>query len=588
MREPIAIIGIGCRFPGQVTSPASFWRLLVDGVDTIREIPPERFDLEDLFDSDPAVAGKIYSRWGAFVDGIDQFDPGFFGFSRREAIRIDPQHRMLLETAWEALEDAHLPADRVAGSATGVFVGISTHDYPDMQAYPGNRALIDAHTNSGGAVSIASNRISYVYDLRGPSFSVDTACSSSLVATHLACQSLWNGECDLALVGGVQAVLTPEVSIGFCKASMLSPDGRCKAFAAEANGYVRGEGGGMLVLKPLSRARADGDRIYALVRGSAINEDGRTNGMTVPSLAAQQSVLRDAYRRAGVRPEAVHYVEAHGTGTVVGDPIEAEALGSVLGVRSPGRPGAAHRLGEDEYRPPRSRLGHRGIDQGGADASPPVDPPSLHARNLNPAIAFADLHLRVVGAGEAWPDGTPPARRNQLVRLRRSQRARHSRGARDGRGGARRRPARHRGTARRAIGAARDIREEPGVAATAGAGVSRDPDRRRPRAAVRPVRRSRARAHAPRLPPGRRRPRPRDGRRPPRRVRQRRDARRCRHRSRAARPRRARRVRLYRHGPAVVGHGALAPDERAGVPRGDRRMRRAVPPVTRRGRSSTS
>ena len=335
VREPIAIIGIGCRFPGRVTSPAAFWRLLVDGVDTIREIPPERFDLEDLFDSDPAVAGKIYSRWGAFVDGIDQFDPAFFGFSRREAIRIDPQHRMLLETAWEALEDAHLPADRVAGSATGVFVGISTHDYPDMQAYPSNRALIDAHTNSGGAVSIASNRISYVYDLRGPSFSVDTACSSSLVATHLACQSLWNGECDLALVGGVQAVLTPEVSIGFCKASMLSPDGRCKAFAAEANGYVRGEGGGMLVLKPLSRARADGDRIYALVRGSAINEDGRTNGMTVPSLAAQQSVLRDAYRRAGVRPEAVHYVEAHGTGTVVGDPIEAEALGSVLGCDRP-------------------------------------------------------------------------------------------------------------------------------------------------------------------------------------------------------------------------------------------------------------
>jgi 1-acyl-sn-glycerol-3-phosphate acyltransferase len=407
VREPVAIIGIGCRFPGHVTSPASFWRLLVDGIDAIREIPPERFDLTDLFDGDPAAAGKIYSRWGAFVDGIDQFDPGFFGFSRREAVRIDPQHRMLLETAWEALEDAHLPAERVAGSATGVFVGISTHDYPDIQAYPANRALIDAHTNSGGAVSIASNRISYVYDLRGPSFSVDTACSSSLVATHLACQSLWNGECDVALVGGVQAVLTPEVSIGFCKASMLSPDGRCKAFAAEANGYVRGEGAGMLVLKPLSRARADGDRIYALVRGSAINEDGRTNGMTVPSLAAQQSVLRDAYRRAGVPPEAVHYVEAHGTGTVVGDPIEAEALGTVLACDRP----AGHELRVGSVK---TNIGHLEAASGIAGLIKAVltlhhrwIPPSLHAQNPNPAIAFADLHLRVVGAGEPWPDAAP-------------------------------------------------------------------------------------------------------------------------------------------------------------------------------------
>ena len=344
---------------------------------------------------------------------------------------------MLLETAWEALEDAHLPADRVAGSATGVFVGISTHDYPDMQAYPSNRALIDAHTNSGGAVSIAANRISYVYDLRGPSFSVDTACSSSLVATHLACQSLWNGECDLALVGGVQAVLTPEVSIGFCKASMLSPDGRCKAFAAEANGYVRGEGGGMLVLKPLSRALADGDRIYALVRGSAINEDGRTNGMTVPSLAAQQAVLRDAYRRAGVRPRRVHYVEAHGTGTVVGDPIEAEALGSVLACDRP--PGQELRIGSVK-----TNIGHLEAASGIAGLIKAVlalhhrrIPPSLHSQNPNPAIAFADLHLRVVGAGEAWPDGgaaaSPESTRSASAAPTRTS---FSRGS-SGRGGAR-------------------------------------------------------------------------------------------------------------------------------------------------------
>jgi acyl transferase domain-containing protein len=407
VREPIAIIGIGCRFPGQAVSPASFWRLLVDGVDTIREIPPDRFDLAEVFDSDPAVPGKIYSRWGAFVDGIDQFDPGFFGFSRREAVRIDPQHRMLLETAWEAFEDARLPGERLAGSATGVFVGISTHDYPDIQAYPGNRALIDAHTNSGGAVSIASNRISYVYDLRGPSFSVDTACSSSLVAAHLACQSLWGGECDLALVGGVQAVLTPEVSIGFSKASMLSPDGRCKAFAAEANGYVRGEGAGAIVLKPLGRALADGDRIYALIRGSAINEDGRTSGMTVPSLDAQQAALRDAYRRSGVRPGDVHYVEAHGTGTVVGDPIEAEALGSVLACDRPA--GGVLRIGSVK-----TNIGHLEAASGIAGLIKAVltlhhrwIPPSLHASNPNPAIPFADLRVRVVGAGEAWPADAP-------------------------------------------------------------------------------------------------------------------------------------------------------------------------------------
>jgi acyl transferase domain-containing protein len=406
-QEPIAIIGIGCRFPSQAVSPALFWRLLVDGVDTIREIPPDRFDLSDVYDSDPSVPGKTYSRWGAFVDGIDQFDPGFFGFSRREAVRIDPQHRMLLETAWEAFEDARLPAERLAGSATGVFVGISTHDYPDIQAYPGNRALIDAHTNSGGAVSIASNRISYVYDLRGPSFSVDTACSSSLVATHLACQSLWNGESDLALVGGVQAVLTPEVSIGFSKASMLSPDGRCKAFAAEANGYVRGEGAGVLLLKPLGRALADGDRIYALIRGSAINEDGRTNGMTVPSLSAQQAVLRDAYRRSEVHPGDVHYVEAHGTGTVVGDPIEAEALGSVLACHRPA--GEVLRIGSVK-----TNIGHLEAASGIAGLIKAVltlhhrwIPPSLHANNPSPAIPFADLRVRVVTAGEAWPDDAP-------------------------------------------------------------------------------------------------------------------------------------------------------------------------------------
>jgi 1-acyl-sn-glycerol-3-phosphate acyltransferase len=407
MQEPIAIIGIGCRFPGGAVTPAAFWRILLNGVDAIREMPPERFDLAHLFDPDPGVPGKMYTRWGGFVDEIEQFDPGFFGFSRREALRIDPQHRMLLEVAWEAMEDAGLPADRLAGSQTGVFVGISTHDYPDFQAQPINRTLIDAHTNSGGAGSIAANRMSYVYDFRGPSFIVDTACSSSLVAVHLACQSLRGGECDLALAGGVQAVLQPELTIGFCKASMISPDGRCKAFAAEANGYVRGEGAGVIVLKPLSRALADGDPIYALVRGSAINEDGRTNGMTVPGLPAQQAVLREAYRRAGVRPGDVPYIEAHGPGTPVGDPIEAEALATVVACDRPA--GEVLRIGSVK-----TNIGHleaasgiAGLIKAALVVKHRQIPPSLHFRTPNPAIPFEDYRLRVVSTVEAWPSDAP-------------------------------------------------------------------------------------------------------------------------------------------------------------------------------------
>jgi 1-acyl-sn-glycerol-3-phosphate acyltransferase len=407
MQEPIAIIGIGCRFPGGATSPASFWAMLVNGVDAVTDCPPERFDLSQVFDADRTRPGRMYTRWGGFVDGIDQFDAGFFGFSMREALRIDPQHRMLLEVAWEALEDAGLPADGLAGSLTGVFVGISTHDYADVQAYPGNRALIDAHTNSGGAGSIAANRISYVYDLRGPSFIVDTACSSSLVSVHLACQSLRNDECTLALAGGVQAVLNPELTIGFCKASMISPDGRCRAFSAEANGYVRGEGGGIVVLKRLSQAIADGDRIYALVRGSAINEDGRTNGMTVPGLPAQQEVLRQAYTRAGVAPGDVHYIEAHGPGTPVGDPIEAEALATVVACERP--PGETLRIGSVK-----TNIGHleagsgiAGLVKAALVVQNRYIPPSLHFKTPNPAIPFEAYRLRVTGQGEAWPKDAP-------------------------------------------------------------------------------------------------------------------------------------------------------------------------------------
>ena len=276
----VAIVGIGCRLPGDANSPNKFWKLLCDGVDAVTEMPPERFDLSDLFDPDPAAPGKLYTRWGGFLNRIDAFDAEFFGIAPREARRMDPQQRLLLEVAWEALEDAGLPQDRVAGANVGVFVGIASHDYSDIQVLPHHRERIDAHLNAGGALCIAANRISYVLDLRGPSLAVDTACSSSLTAVHLACRSMAAGECDLAIAGGVNVLLAPEPTIGFCKATMLSPDGKCHSFDAQANGYVRGEGAGAVILKPLARALADRDPIYAVIRGSAINQDGRTPGMT--------------------------------------------------------------------------------------------------------------------------------------------------------------------------------------------------------------------------------------------------------------------------------------------------------------------
>ena len=404
----IAIVGIGCRFPGGSDSPDAFWRLLCDGVDAITEIPADRLDLARFFDPDPAASGKMYTRWGGYVDGVDLFDAGFFGFSPREATRIDPQHRLLLELTGEALEDAGIPADGLAGSSTGVFVGVSTHDYGDIQMYPANRSLIDAHSNSGVAGSIAANRVSYAFDLRGPSMVVDTACSSSLTAVHLASRALQNGECDVALAGGAQLILTPEVTIGFCKAAMISPDGRCRAFDAAGNGYVRSEGAGLVVLKPLEAALVDGDRIYAVLAGSAVNQDGRTNGMTVPSAEAQASMLRDALQRAEMAPGDVDYVEAHGTGTPVGDPLEAAGLGAVF---------AADRAEPLAIGSVKSNIGHLEAASGIAGLVKAALvlhhgqlPPSIHFHEPSPGIDFEQLRLRVVTELEPMPtNGRPPA-----------------------------------------------------------------------------------------------------------------------------------------------------------------------------------
>jgi acyl transferase domain-containing protein/aryl carrier-like protein len=408
-REPIAIVGIGCRFPGRASDPELFWRLLEAGVDAITEIPSDRWNLRAFYDPDPSKPGKTYSRWGGFVDGVDRFDTHFFGISPREAARMDPQQRLLMEVAWEGLEDAGLRLDEISGSRTAVFVGISSYDYALLQTSFRDRAEIDVHSNTGGSLSIAANRISYCFDFRGPSAAVDTACSSALVAVHLACRTIWEDGCSLALAGGVNMLLLPDWYVGFCRMGMLSPEGRCRAFDAGASGFVRSEGAGMVALKPLARALADGDRVYAVIRGTATNQDGRTPGMTVPSQDAQEALLREACRDADVMPAWIQYVEAHGTGTLVGDPIEARALGRVL---SDGR------SGDDRcwIGSVKTNIGHLEAGAGIAGLIKAAlalyhrrIPANLHFDRPNPEIDWDALRLRVPTRCEPWPVGDHPA-----------------------------------------------------------------------------------------------------------------------------------------------------------------------------------
>ena len=399
----IAIVGIGCRFPGKANSPTQFWELLRNGVDAITEWPRARFDVDYAFHPDPATAGKMYVRRGGTVEGIEGFDAEFFGISPREARHIDPQHRLLLEVAYEALDDAGIPLERISGTPTGVFVGISTHDYGDIQMYPGNREQISSYSNSGTATSIAANRVSYIYNLKGPSMTIDTACSSSLTAIHLACRSLRSAECSVALVGGAQMVLTTEVTVGFCKASMLSPNETCHAFDAEANGYVRSEGVGMVVLKRLEDALADGDPIYAVIAATAINQDGHTTGLTVPSEEAQADMLRAALERADLQPNDVHYIEAHGTGTPVGDPIEANAIGRVLGQQRNSNNALVIGSVKTNIGHLEAASGMAGLIKTALALHHREIPPSLHFAVPNPTIDFGSLGLRVPTQLEPWP-----------------------------------------------------------------------------------------------------------------------------------------------------------------------------------------
>jgi len=394
-KTPIAIIGIGCRFPGSSDDPSSFWQLLVDGKDVVREITPDRWSIDKHYSPKVGVPGKSYSKWAGLLDDIDRFEPEFFGISPREAHYMDPQQRILLEVAWSALEDAGLPAEQISGTKTGVYVGISTNDYAQLES-SSDQHLVDAHSATGGAFSIAANRISYCFDLRGPSMVVDTACSSSLVSTHLACNSLWNGECDMALAGGVNIIIGPGPFIAFSSATMLSPDGRCKAFDASANGFVRGEGAGMVLLKPLDKALADGDTIYATIAATGVNQDARTQGITLPSRQAQQALLAQVYGEAGIAPSDVWYVEAHGTGTGVGDPIETNALGNVFSQdREDAFPlnigSVKTNIGHLE-----AGAGIAGLIKACLALKHRTLPPSLHFNEPNPKIPFDGLKLKVV------------------------------------------------------------------------------------------------------------------------------------------------------------------------------------------------
>ncbi|MFB9534358.1 type I polyketide synthase [Nonomuraea roseola] len=338
--EPIAVIGMACRYPGGADTAEGFWDLLRDGRHAVREVPSTRWDIDEYYDPDPRVPGGIYTRYGTFLDDIAGWDAEFFGLSPREALRMDPQQRMLLELAWEGLENAGLSPSRLRGSRTGVMVGfMDTLQYGRLQMeWQGRDALSDPYLGQGAIPSVAAGRIAYQLDLIGPTLTVDTACSSSLIAVHLAAESLRRGECDLALAAGASLSLHPTLYIQACAGLMMCPDGRCKTFDENADGYVMGEGGGLVVLEPLSKALANGRRIRAVLRGSAVNQDGRSNGLTAPSRKAQADVITRALAAAHVTPDEIDYVEAHGSGTHLGDAIELSALHDVFGGRPAGRP----------------------------------------------------------------------------------------------------------------------------------------------------------------------------------------------------------------------------------------------------------
>lgn len=406
--EPIAIVAVSCRFPG-APDPEAFWQLLAGGVDAIREVPEDRFDIDEFYDPDPDAAGKTYTRFGGFLDEIDGFDPEFFGISPREAVWIEPQQRLVLETVWEGLERAGYAPAALRGSRTGVFTGVAANEYAHLLSSE-SVDKIEPHFITGNALNAISGRVAFALGLEGPAVAIDTACSSALVAVHQACQALRSGDCDMALAGGVNVLLSPVTVIAASRARMLSPVGRCKTFDASADGYVRSEGCGILVLKRLSDAEREGDRICAVIASSAVNQDGASSGLTVPNGGAQQRLIGAALARAGLAGGDVDYLEAHGTGTPLGDPIEVQAAAAAYGAsRDADRPllmgSVKTNIGHTE-----SASGAAGLIKVVLSLQHGVLPPSLHFEQPSPHIPWDSLPVRVVDKATPWEANGRPRR----------------------------------------------------------------------------------------------------------------------------------------------------------------------------------
>lgn len=408
LAEPVAIVGMGCRFP-QASSPSEYWDLLCSGRTAITEVPEDRWHLHRFYDPNPERPGTTYVRKGGFMSApLEEFDAAFFGISPREAMWMDPQQRLLLEVAWETFEDAGIVPQDLAGSDTGVFIGGFTLDSLILQSSPLNRVQISSQTATSSSMTMLANRLSYCFDFRGPSVSVDTACSASLVALHLACQALRSRECAVAVAGGANVMLVPDYWIVMSKGQFLAKDGHCKTFDEAADGYGRGEGVGLVLLKPLPAALRDGDDIYAVIRGTAVNHDGRTAGIAAPNPEAQEALIRRLYAQAGVPLDSVRYVEAHGTGTAIGDPIEASVLGRTFGA---GR--------RDDQRcvigSAKAAIGHleaaagvAGVIKAALCLHHGAIPPVANLQVPNPKIPLDALGLRIARSTEPLANGQSP------------------------------------------------------------------------------------------------------------------------------------------------------------------------------------